>query len=85
MSAAPGVTDLAWHLVSSADPARWDETIAAYRASAGPAPVPVREGLAVALPPVIVQGLLSLADTPSGSPESAAWITRLDAACCRLP
>src|SRR5262249_10274884 len=45
----PGAVDLAWLLVSSVDPARWDQVIAAY----GPA-----GGLRDALPAVMVQGLL---------------------------
>jgi hypothetical protein len=69
--AAPGVLDLAWLLVSSVESAQWDEVIAAY----GPA-----TGLSQVLPAVIVQGLLSLSDTPAGSAEAAAWIRRLDAA-----
>ena len=77
MSAAPGVVDLAWLLTSSVDPARWDEVIAAY----GPTPP---GGLDRVLPAVMVQGLLSMADTPAGSAQSLAWADRLDAACRRL-
>jgi hypothetical protein len=75
VSAAPGVLDLAWLLVSSVEPARWDEVISAY----GPA-----GGLLRVLPAVAVQGLLSLSDTPAGSAEAAAWVRRLDAAASRL-
>ena len=75
VSAAPGILDLAWLLVSSVAPAAWDEVIAAY----GPA----RE-LADVLPAVIAQGLLSLHDTPAGSAEASAWISRLEAAGTRL-
>jgi len=75
VSAVPGVLDLAWLLVSSVDPGRWDEVIAAY----GPA-----AGMAGTLPAVIVQGLLSLSDTPAGSAEASAWIGRLEAAGRRL-
>jgi hypothetical protein len=64
VSAAPGVLDLAWLLVSSVDPARWPEVIDAY----GPAP-----GLGQVLPAVIVQGLLSLADTQADSAEAYGW------------
>jgi hypothetical protein len=71
VSAAPGVLDLAWLLVSSADPAAWDEVIAAY----GPA-----RGMAGVLPAVIAQGLLSLRDIPDGSAEAGGWISRLEAA-----
>jgi hypothetical protein len=75
VSAAPGVLDLAWLLVSSVDPARWDEVIGAY----GPA-----GGLGKVLPAVVVQGLLSLGDTAAGSAEAAAWVQRLEAAGDRL-
>jgi aminoglycoside phosphotransferase (APT) family kinase protein len=75
VSAAPGVLDLAWLLVSSAAPERWDEVIAAY----GPT-----DGLADVLPAIIVQGLLSLRDIPDGSGEAGAWIRRLEAAGARL-
>jgi len=71
VSAAPGVVDLAWLLVSSVEPARWDEVSAAY----GPAP-----GLMRALPAAVVQGLLSLSGISAGSAEAAAWIRRLDMA-----
>jgi len=75
VSAAPGVLDLAWLLVSSVEPARWDEVIAAY----GPA-----SSLARVLPAVAVQGLLSMSDAPAGSADATAWICRLDAAAHRL-
>ncbi len=75
VSAAPGVLDLAWLLVSSVEPARWDEVIAAY----GPS-----DGIAGVLPAVIVQGLLSLSDAPAGSARATAWIRRLEAAASRL-
>ena len=68
VSAAPGVVDLAWLLVSSVEPARWDEVSAAY----GPAP-----GLMRVLPAAVVQGLLSLSGISAGSTEAAAWIRRL--------
>ncbi len=35
------------------------------------------DGLGTVLPAVAVQGLLSLADHPVGSPEAAGWIARL--------
>lgn len=75
VSAAPGVLDLAWLLVSSVEPGRWDEVIAAY----GPAP-----GLTRVLPAVAVQGLLSMSGVPAGSADATAWIGRLDAAALRL-
>jgi hypothetical protein len=76
VSAAPGVLDLAWLLVSSVEPARWDEVVAAY----GPA-----AGLTDVLPAIAVQGLLSLSDTPAGTAEAAAWIRRLDALSAYRP
>jgi hypothetical protein len=75
VSAAPGVADLAWLLVSSVDPAQWQEVIAAY----GPA-----GGLPDVLPAAAVQGLLSLSDNPEGSAEATAWNARLAAAAARL-
>ena len=75
VSAAPGVLDLAWLLVSSVEPARWDEVIDAYGLAAG---------LMRVLPAVAVQGLLSLSDTPAGSAEATAWIRRLEMAATRL-
>jgi phosphotransferase family enzyme len=71
VAAAPGVLDLAWLLVSSVEPVQWNEVIAVY----GPA-----AGLPQVLPAVMVQGLLSLSDTPAGSAEAAGWMRRLDAA-----
>lgn len=71
VSAAPGVLDLAWLLVSSVQPGRWDEVVASYGLAAD---------LARVLPAVAVQGLLSLSDTSAGSAEATAWIRRLDAA-----
>jgi hypothetical protein len=75
VSAAPGVVDLAWLLVSSVEPARWQDVIAAY----GPA-----TGLLDVLPAAAVQGLLSLSDSPDGSAEAAAWMARLAAVAARL-
>lgn len=68
VSAAPGVLDLAWFLVSSVEPTRWAEALDAY----GPA-----AGLRVAMPSTVVQGLLSMADWPEGSPEALGWNERL--------
>jgi hypothetical protein len=75
VSAAPGVLDLAWLLLSSVEPAQRNGVIAAYAAA---------DHLAGVLPVVIVQGLLSLADTAIGSADAAAWINRLDAAADRF-
>jgi aminoglycoside phosphotransferase (APT) family kinase protein len=72
---APGATDLAWLLVSSVQPDRWDEVIAAY----GPA-----GQLADVLPAIAVQGLLSMADTAAGSAESQSWGMRLGSAAARI-
>jgi len=75
VSAAPGVLDLGWLLVSSVEPARWDEVIAAYGQA---------DGLTTVLPAVAVQGLLSMFDAPAGSADAWAWIQRLDAAASQL-
>ena len=75
VSAAPGVLDLAWLLVSSVGPPEWDDVLAAY----GPA-----RGLADVLPAVAVQGLLSLSDHQEGSAEAAGWDQRLAAAARHL-
>jgi len=72
---APGLTDLAWLLVSSVEPERWDEVIAAYGHG---------ENLADVLPAVAVQGLLSMSDTPAGSADSEAWANRLRSAAARI-
>jgi Phosphotransferase enzyme family len=68
VSAAPGALDLAWLLVSSVETERWADVIRAYGAA---------EGLAIALPAVAVQGLLSLAGVPEGSTEALGWVARL--------
>ncbi len=75
VSAAPGVVDLAWLLVSSVEPAQWDAVIAAYGRAAG---------LPRVLPAVAVQGLLSLSGIFAGSTEATGWIRRLEAAAHRL-
>jgi hypothetical protein len=75
VSAAAGVADLAWLLVSSVDPDRWDEVIAAY----GPA-----AGLDDVLPALAVQGLLSMADSAPGSDAARGWVARLAATAARL-
>lgn len=72
---APGVTDLAWLLVSSVEPDRWDDVIAAYGHAAR---------LTEVLPAVAVQGLLSMSDTAAGSADSQAWGTRLRSAAARI-
>ena len=72
VSAAPGIADIAWLLVSSVEPTRWPEVIAAYGTSAG---------LADVLPAVSVQGLFELSDTADGSADASAWLARLETAC----
>jgi thiamine kinase-like enzyme len=72
---APGVSDLAWLLVSSVEPDRWDEVIAAY-GHAG--------HLDEVLPAIVVQGLLSMSDAAAGSVESEAWGARLRSAAARV-
>jgi hypothetical protein len=71
VSAAPGVLDLSWLLVSSVDPDDWQDVITSY----GPA-----DGLSESLPSAVVQGFFSLADTETGSADATAWIGRLRAA-----
>jgi hypothetical protein len=71
VSAAPGIVDLAWLLVSSVSPERWREVIAAYGTA---------DGLRDVLPAAAVQGLFELSDTPDGSPAGSAWLGRLTAA-----
>ena len=75
VAAAPGMSDLAWLLVSSVDPRRWDETIAAYG---------TRAGLTEALPAVASQAILSLADTPAGSEDADGWVRRIEEATRRI-
>lgn len=75
VSAAPGVVDLAWLLVSSVEPERWDDVITAY----GQAPELTR-----VLPAIAVQGLLSCSDTAAGSTPAQAWIRRLGETAHRL-
>jgi phosphotransferase family enzyme len=75
VSAAPGILDLGWHLLSSVDPNDWPATIAVYGHDTG---------LNEVLPSLIVQGLLSLADHAPNSPEAETWRHRLNAAAKRL-
>lgn len=71
VSAAPGILDLGWFLLSSVEPDDWPATITTYGHS---------NGLQEVLPSLIVQGLLSLADHAPDGPEAEAWRRRLDAA-----
>ncbi|MEQ7009769.1 phosphotransferase [Actinopolymorpha sp. B17G11] len=75
VSLAPGVTDLAWLLVSSVPPPRWPDVFAAYGDCAG---------LDLVLAAAVSQAFLSLADTPEGSPDAREWIARIEAAVARL-
>jgi hypothetical protein len=69
VSAAPGMLDLAWFLVSSVEPEHWPDALAAYGTN---------EGLTAVLPAVMVQGYLSLSDLPEG--DAVGWNARLQAA-----
>jgi aminoglycoside phosphotransferase (APT) family kinase protein len=80
VSAAPGVSDLAWLLVSSVEPDRWDRVVHAYGEAGGRS-----TDLPVALGAAVVQGILSLADAPVGSAEATGWIARLEAAAAVRP
>jgi hypothetical protein len=75
VSAGPGILDLAWLLLSSTEPARWAETIAAYGTA---------NGLTEVLPSVMVQGFLTLSDLPQDSDEASGWNDRLQEAVDRL-
>ncbi len=66
--------DLAWYMVSSVEPARWDETLAAYGSV---------DGLTDAWPEGVRQGLFEVAADPDG-PGVAGWAARLDEAVRRL-
>ena len=75
VSAGRGITDIAWFLVSSVDPERWEEVLGSYADTAT---------FATALPFAMVQGLLSFTDTEEGSEEADAWTRRLHEAAIRL-
>lgn len=75
VGASPGVDDLGWLLLSSVEPARWDEVIGAYGSGSG---------LVEVLPSGVVQGLLTLDGVPPGSDLAHRWIGRLEAAADRL-
>lgn len=67
VSAAPGVLDLAWFLVSSVEPERWREAMDAYGTT---------DGLVEVMPSTMVQGYLSMSDFPEGSEIAAGWNAR---------
>jgi aminoglycoside phosphotransferase (APT) family kinase protein len=71
----PGVCDLAWHLVSSVEPADWDRALDAYGDASG---------LEEALRSACVQGLLSFAFEDPGDDRAVAWVSRLEEAARRL-
>lgn len=71
----PGVSDLAWLLVSSAEPHEWGAGIDAYGLGTAIAP---------ALPAAVVQAFLSLDGEDEGSPDALAWIANIDEADRRL-
>lgn len=71
----PGVTDLAWHLVSSVDPVSWDDALSSYGR---------HHGLTECLPAAAVQAFLSLLDEPEGSASAADWTARIEEAVRRL-
>jgi thiamine kinase-like enzyme len=73
---ASGVVDLAGLLVSSVEPAAWDDVIAAYGADG-------RE-LATVLPAAAAQGLLAMADAPVDGELAQGWTARLAAAGARI-
>jgi Phosphotransferase enzyme family len=73
--AAPGVSDLAWLLVSSIHPAQWDETISAYGGAAG---------LDKALPAAASHAFLSFGDSPPHSEEAIDWVRRIEEAARRM-
>jgi len=75
VSAAPGVIDLTWHLISSVPPGHWPDALAAYGSS---------DGLLAVLPSTMVQGYLSMSDWPEDSAEAAGFEARLAAAAAML-
>jgi hypothetical protein len=67
-----GAVDLAWLLVASVEPERWDDVLAAgHQMTAAVRPV---------MPTAAAQAILSLADVPVGAPEAAAWVRRIERA-----
>jgi hypothetical protein len=71
---AAGVTDLAWFLVSSVAPARWNDVEASYGEA----------DITAVLPSVAAQGLFALSNQPEHTAASLGWITRLEEATRRL-
>jgi hypothetical protein len=73
---AQGEVDLTWLLVSSVEPARWDEVIDAYG--------PDGSALRTCLPANAAQAMFGLADEEPGSDAALAWIARLEAVAALL-
>jgi Ser/Thr protein kinase RdoA (MazF antagonist) len=75
LGTGPGLQDLAWFLISSVEPPRWDETIAAYGNTTR---------LPDVLPALAVQGLFSFSDEEESSPAAQQWIDRLTETADRI-
>jgi thiamine kinase-like enzyme len=71
----PGTSDLAWLLISSADPREWDAGIDAYAEATG---------LATALRAATVQAFLSLNAEDEGSKDALSWVANIDEASRRM-
>lgn len=70
-----GIADIAWFLVSSVEPGRWEEVLDAYGHTGG---------LGAVQPAAMVQGLFSLHAAAEGSEDADRWVRRLEAAADRL-
>ncbi len=75
VSLGDGIADIAWFLVSSVGPERWQEVLDAH---------PDTSELRAVLPAAMVQGLFSLNGTEEGSEDADGWIKRLETAASRL-
>ena len=71
----PGIGDVAWFLLSSAEADLWEEALDAYDDSTG---------FTTVLPVTCIQGLLSLDAHDDGSGAAGQWIRNLEAADARL-
>ena len=74
---ACGAVDLAWWLVSSVEPVRWDEVVAASSSVD-------RDGLAVVLPTAASQAIFGLAGEAEGSEAARRWVRAIEAVAARL-
>lgn len=72
----PGISDLAWFLISSVSPEHWNSSIEAYGGS--------DNSLDRVLPAAAVQALLTLGGEDEGSQSAADWIDRVTEAARRL-